>query len=391
MRRISFYWLGGLIVCFGLSYGWPELYDYGIFGLFMLLVALGYNVYRISTANYKIELVIKTPPIFTLGDPNTITITLKNTGLEGVNLEPIIFEAYNRERVIFQHELFHHHLFLKSGETIDFSFLFQPKTRGLLMINPLEVTYFIPPYLLRKSLKLGTSQTIKVYPSILQMKHFKMLFTANLKQIGRSMALKKVHDGFSYELEQILPYNTGDDTRKINWRVSGRKAELMVNKYQSDRRRDVYIILDSTRPMLQEGVGSMSIFEYAINMTLMLANIILQKGDRCGLIVVGKQTEIRVALGGGQKQLKRILESLYQLVPTDNEGDFFKIERLVGRKDILLVCSHEEQLTGIYLPVFKRLFKLFSTIPVWLSERSPQNFKALGLQAGRDYLSKRTR
>ena len=389
MRRISFYWLGGLIVCFGLSYGWPGLFKYGIFGLFILLVAIGYNLYRFATTQFKLEIFIKTPPIFTLGDPNTIIITLKNNGSGGVNLEPFFIVAHNGNRLVFQQLLLRRHFFLKPGETLNFSFIYQSKTRGIVMIDPLVISYFVPPYLLRKSIKAGTFQPIKIYPSIPQMKHFNMLFTANLRQIGRSMALKKVHDGFSYELEQILPYNAGDDTRKINWRVSGRKAELMVNKYQSDRRRDVYLILDSTRPMLQEGGGSMSIFEYAINMTLMLANIILQKGDRCGLIIVGKQTEVRVELGGGQKQLKRILESLYQLIPTNNEGDFLKIERLVGRTNILLICSHEEQLSGVYLPVFKRLFKLFPTIPVWLSECTSTNLKALALQAGKDYLSKR--
>ena len=95
MRRISFYWLGGLIVYFGLSYGWPSLYNYGIFGLFMLLVALGYNIYRFSTTQFKLEIKIKPPPIFTLGDSNTIVISLKNTGLGGVNLEPFFFVAHN--------------------------------------------------------------------------------------------------------------------------------------------------------------------------------------------------------------------------------------------------------------------------------------------------------
>lgn len=390
MRRISFYLLGSLMVSFGLSYGWPALYEYSVFVFFVLLTAMGYNAYRLSVARVKLDLLIHAPPIFTLGDANKITVTLKNIGTVGANLEPTFLVAYNGNQLVLQHLLFENNLFLKPGGTVDFSVLYNPKTRGMVFIKPLEVTYFIGPYLLRKSLKIGAGWPFKVYPSLLQMKQFNLLFRANWKQVGRSMAIKKVQEGFGYELEQILPFTAGDDTRKINWRVSGRKAELMVNRYLSDRRRDVYLILDSSRPMMQEGADNMSIFEYAINLTLMLANVILQKGDRCGLLVVGKRTEIKVSLGGGQKQLNLILESLYRIMPTDDEGDFYTIERLVGRKGILLICTHEDQAVGVHLPAFKKLLKLFPTIPIWLAERTSKNVKATALQAGSAYLSHRS-
>lgn len=389
MRRVSFYLLGGLIFCFGLSYGWPVLYGYGIFAFLVLLIVAGYNFYQLSYTPFNLEINVALPPIFTLGDTNTLAVTLKNTGTTGAFIEPIYIMAYSGNKMVLQKGLFKDDLFINPGETLEYFVSYHPKTRGIVYILPLEVSYFVRPYLMRRSVKIGSGWNIKVYPSVLQMKQFNLLFNANMRRIGRSIPIKKVQEGFSYELEQILPFTAGDDARKINWRVSGRKTELMVNRYQSERRRDIYLILDSTRPMMQEGAHSMMIFEYAINTILMLANIILQRGDRCGLMVVGKRVEIKVALGGGQRQLKRIMESLYKLAPTDYEGDFFKIESLVGRKNILLICSHQDQLLGVQSAAFNRLIKLFPTIPILFSKSTSRNFKTIALQASREYLSRR--
>lgn len=390
MRRISFYFLGGLIFCFGLSYGWPVLYTYGIIALSVLVIAMIYNAYRLANSQVILEINIQLPPIFTLGDSNAINITFKNTGWVGAFVEPVYLVAFNGKQKVLQQVLFEENLFFKPGEERDFTISYRPKTRGMVVIKPLEVSYFVRPHLLRRNLKIGAGWDLKVYPSILQMKQFNLLFSPNIKQAGRSIALRRIQEGFSYELEQILPFTAGDDPRKINWRVSGRKTELMVNRYQPDKRRDVYLVLDATRPMIQEGADAMMIFEYAINTALMLANIILQKGDRCGLLVVGKRTEIKVVLGGGKKQLKRILEALYQMSPTDHEGDFHKIESLVGRKKMLILCSHEDQMSGIHSSAFDRLIRLFPVIPILLSESISKNIKAAVLQAGQEYLSKRS-
>lgn len=389
MRNISFYLLGVLIVWFGLSYSWPRLYGYAVIAFLVLLGALVYNVYKNSASLFKLEFDIQLPPIFTLGDTNIITITFKNIGKRGAFLEPSFLETCHPGQRVHHHLIWKESIFLKPGDIQEFSVPFQPKTRGKVIIRPLEISYYMSPLLVRKTLTMGTGWSLKVYPSIYQMKQFNLLFSTNSKLGGRSRAVKRFQGVFSYELEQILPFASGDDVRKINWRVSGRKTELMVNRYQSDHKKDVYLVIDSSRPMMQEGSESMVIFEYAINMALMLANIILQKGDRCGLLVVGRQTETKVGLGGGQKQLKRILEALYQIGPTDFEGDFFKIESLVGKKNMLLIFSHKDQVTGIHSQAFNRIIKLFPTIPILFSESITENFKTMAFKAGTEYLSKR--
>ncbi len=66
---------------------------------------------------------------------------------------------------------------------------------------------------------------VPVYPSIIQMKKYELkTFARTAVEYG----VKKVRRiGHSYEFEHIKQYNRGDDYRSINWKATGRRAQLI--------------------------------------------------------------------------------------------------------------------------------------------------------------------
>ena len=124
---------------------------------------------------------------------------------------------------------------------------------------------------------------VPVYPSIIQMKQFEL---RAFDRVSKTKGIKKLRRlGHSYEFEQIKNYVPGDDYRSINWKASSRHAALMVNQYQDERAQQVYCIIDKSRNMKMPFEG-LSLMDYAINTSLVISNIVLQKHDKAGLFTV---------------------------------------------------------------------------------------------------------
>jgi hypothetical protein len=56
--------------------------------------------------------------------------------------------------------------------------------------------------------------------------------------------------GRGIELEEIRPYNFGDDIRDIDWRVTARKQSVYTKLYNQEKDIDVYVIFDFSASMM---------------------------------------------------------------------------------------------------------------------------------------------
>src|SRR5690606_31199332 len=100
-----------------------------------------------------------------------------------------------------------------------------------------------------------------------------------IARTAREHGVKKVRRvGHSYEFEHIKAYQRGDDYRSINWKATGRRAQLMVNQYEDERSQQVYCVIDKSRVMHMPFSG-LSLLDYAVNTSLVISNIVLGKGD----------------------------------------------------------------------------------------------------------------
>ena len=151
--------------------------------------------------------------------------------------------------------------------------------------------------------------------------------------------------GNNSEFEQIRNYVQGDELKKINWKATSRRNELMINQYQEEKSQSVYCIIDKSRSMQMEFDG-LSMLDYAINSSLVFSNIALKKGDKSGLITYSDKIGTLLPAERSSGQMRRIQNALYNQQSHFKEGNyellFQTIRRKVRTRSLLLLYTNFE-------------------------------------------------
>jgi uncharacterized protein (DUF58 family) len=125
--------------------------------------------------------------------------------------------------------------------------------------------------------------------------------------------------GPGIEFFGVREYQPGDPTRWINGRVTARYPEaLFVNEFEQERVADIGIILDARR-----GGDVPELFEHAVEAAASLADALLDRGNRVGLVVYGYGLDWTYP-GYGRMQRERIMRALARA----EQGDLVAFETL---------------------------------------------------------------
>ena len=185
--------------------------------------------------------------------------------------------------------------------------------------------------------------------------------------------------GHSYEFEQIKNYVRGDDYRSINWKASSRRAQLMVNQYQDERAQQVYNIIDKSRAMKMPFNG-LSLMDYAINTTLILSNIALQKHDRAGLLTFSDKIGTSIKADRKPNHLNKILLALYKEQERQLEANYELLyhasRKLIKGRSLLLLYTNFESSYAMerVLPILRRINNLHLLVVIFFENTEIKNF-----------------
>ena len=104
-------------------------------------------------------------------------------------------------------------------------------------------------------------------------------------------------------------YQLGDRLRWINWRVSARhERRLYTNEFEQERIADIGIILDA-RAQTDVRTPAGSLYDHSIQAATALSDMLLDQGNRVGLLIYGRGRE-GVFPGYGNGQRERIFRAL---------------------------------------------------------------------------------
>ena len=201
---------------------------------------------------------------------------------------------------------------------------------------------------------------VPVYPSFLQMRKYENMASSHrLEDLG----VKKIRRiGHNMEFEQIREYVSGDDIRTINWKATARTAGLMVNDYQDEKSQKVYSLIDKGRSMQMPFEG-LSLLDYAINASLVISSIAIRKDDQAGLITFQHRVSTVLPASKRSKQMKYIMEALYNQKTAYKEADFSSlfatVRTKVTRRSLLLLFTNFESVSGLHrqLPYLRQMAK----------------------------------
>lgn len=345
----------GIIGLFVYAFIFPNLYNAVWLIVLVLITFLALDILILYLAKTGIEASRETPEKLSNGDLNTITISIENHYTFPVSIkiiDEIPFQFQVRDFKIIRN--------IKASGQDKIAYDLRPTERGEYYFGNLNIYVSSPLKLISRRFTFDKDKMVPTYPSYIQLRKYDLLaFSNNLFQYG----IKKIRRiGHTMEFEQIKEYVQGDDLRTLNWKATAKKNALMVNQFQDEKSQSVYMAIDKGRVMQMPFEG-LSLLDYAINSTLVLANVILKKQDKAGIFAFSKKVENRVFAEKRGSQMQKILETLYNIKTDFFESDYSRlyvdIKKNINQRSLIILYTNFETMDGLnrQMPYLKGIAK----------------------------------
>lgn len=342
----------GLALLYVLSYFFSWLYPIAWVSSFLLPIWLLIE-YAVLWLSPDPEAERFLPQRFSNGDDNEVILVFRNKS--SFRLKAEVLDEVPPQ---FQWRDFHLTFQIHPGKEETRKYLLKPLERGVYTFGKLRVFYSWGAGFLQRRLSYGTTTEIAVYPSFLQLRRYELLAAhQRLHEIG----VKKIRrPGQNKEFEKISEYQMGDDFRQINWKATARRDKLMINLFQDERSQAVYSLIDTGRVM-QSPFAGMTLLDYAINASLMISFVAVQKYDKAGLIYFDHKQVHIVPAEKRQGQMHRIQEELYRLDTDFMESDYermaIQLRRAIPQRSLLILYTQFDSVSSMQrrLPYLRSL------------------------------------
>ena len=353
LNRIVYYIAGAAAIVFLLSYFYPALFNIGSLLLLLLAIAMFIDIFLVYSKKNGFNAERIAPERFSIGDLNKVVLQLRNQYPFPVNISvidelPIQFQERNWLRKIK----------IDRDNQQQMEYFLRPSSRGEYVFGRINIYVHAPLGLIKRRYTIPAEQTVKVYPSYVQMRRYQLLAVSNRLQEAGVKRIRKI--GHSMEFEQIKEYVRGDDYRTINWKATARKADLMVNNYTDERSQQIYCLINKGRVMKMPFNG-MTLLDHAINASLVLANVALVKQDKAGLITFAENLDLFIQADKKPTQMNLVLEALYrqktQFLEPDFEKLFSVIRNRITNRSLLILFTNFESVESLQreLPALKKI------------------------------------
>ena len=334
LRYRFYYLLSAVILIIALGYAVPPLFSIGRI-LFWLLVALVVMDFILLWSRRGIQAYRTLSPRFSNGDDNPVSIRIESNYPFAIHTDVIdeVPPIFQRRDILFKADV------RRLGEAT-ITYQLRPTERGVYSFGRVRVFASTLLGLVERRFTCCEPQSVKVYPAYLMLRQDELLaMSNNLKEMG----IKRIRRiGNNTDFEQIKDYIVGDDYRTINWRATARRHQLMVNVYQEERSQPVYSVIDKGR-MMQQAFEEMTLLDYAINASLVLSYVAVNKQDKAGLITFSDQFGTFVQASRQQGQMQQLQEALYaehtQFGETDYSALLAGLSRHVTHRSLLILYT----------------------------------------------------
>lgn len=192
--------------------------------------------------------------------------------------------------------------------------------------------------------------------------------------------------GYSSEFAQYKGYVPGDDTRHLDWRVYGRRDQLVLRQYRDETNAAVHLVLDTSASMgyraaaaKQDGFTKL---DYARVLAAALTLLAERQRDAVSLAHGGERLESFLPPASGPRatgETLRRLDALEAAGETDLEALFAqKAARITGQSFVFLFTDLWQNPAGIAAGLRRVRRKSRAVTLVQLRTRDEDEFFADG-------------
>lgn len=265
---------------------------------------------------------------------------------------------------------------LKPEEPVTITYTLCPKERGIYVFGNIRVFVATRLGIVRRRFTCGDPQDVKVYPSYLQLRRYEVS-TLRTNTDNGSKRIRRI--GNATEFAQIKEYVPDDDYRKINWKASARRHQLMVNVYEDERAQHIYNVIDTGRVMQQSFKG-MTLLDHSINASLVLSHIALKKDDNVGLATFNNKPGTFLSSSHHQMQMPHILEALYGIQTDFLESDFRTLSnhilKYIRKRSLIILYTNFFSIGAVrrQLPYLKQISRHHRLLIVFFEDNEQNEY-----------------
>ena len=129
------------------------------------------------------------------------------------------------------------------------------------------------------------------------------------------------HMGFALDFAQHRQYSSGDDIKRLDWRIYARSERFYIKQYEVSTNLRAHIVLDASGSMAYQGQSDpMSKFRYAQFLAACLAYLVLNQQDSAGLITFDNAVRQIIPPRSSPAHLVRLLDALENTRPANESG-----------------------------------------------------------------------
>jgi uncharacterized protein (DUF58 family) len=215
-----------------------------------------------------------------------------------------------------------------------------PLQRGEYPFGPLTLRVKTVLGLWVAQASFAAGDPMRVYPNIQQTKQQHLL---SRQQRVRAMGLRAMRlRGQGMEFESLRDYLPDDELRRVDWKASARRGNLVTRQYDVERSQQIMLVLDLGRAMSSH-LDYMTKLDHAINAAVLLTYVAGQSQDRIGVMAFGDTVETFMPPGKGAGQLPLVLDQLYPLQPhhvePDYRGAFTFLAHHVRKRSLIIIFT----------------------------------------------------
>ncbi|MDR1758422.1 MAG: DUF58 domain-containing protein [Bacteroidales bacterium] len=159
--------------------------------------------------------------------------------------------------------------------------------------------------------------------------------------------------GFSVEFAEHRPYNTGESTKFIDWKLYAKTDKLFVKRYEEETNLRCQLVIDTSSSMYypiqeQYSLSSPNKIFFSIYAAAVLMQIFKSQRDAAGLSLFSDKLEFHSRARGGESHFKMIyreLEKVLQPIGTEIKKQSMVVEVLhhiaeqIHRRSLVVIFS----------------------------------------------------
>ena len=149
------------------------------------------------------------------------------------------------------------------------------------------------------------------------------------------------HRGGTSDFAEHRSYATGDDIRRIDWKLHARNDRYHVRTYEDETNLRALVVVDASGSMAYEG-STASKFDVARQTASCLTRLMMRQRDSVGLAVVDQVVREEIPAGLRPSTLSRINQTLAAATvagESDVAGSLMKLRSNSRRRGMLVVIS----------------------------------------------------